>query len=318
MPVCSDRTADVLSPPIRHLFDALCSSPFAAAPERGDELKALVSRSGICAHPDPLTECWKFEAIPTLGKRIFVGNRTLERLWAYCYGYSTIITESQKAGAADLTRTNNQDEYLLAFAAVTWAHQQKAEHIEGAWPNWLPDPRMTATLEHVHAANEIFLMTAGRILLHEIAHVVFADAGTSSADPRHEEFRADEWADRWMLDDWMTYGGDERIFIKRCLGIACSHAPSLVLGLHPAKPSKSHPPPVRRINLFLNRVRTGIPSAKRRRDFPAAFLWMIYLKALVDEKVIQEAVPLPNSYHEAFAHYAEHFEHREEAEDVSR
>lgn len=39
-------------------------------------------------------------------------------------------------------------------------------------------------------------MSAGRILLHEIAHVVFADAGTNSEDPREEEFRSDEWAVR--------------------------------------------------------------------------------------------------------------------------
>ena len=308
LPVCANTSPDRLSPAIRHLFDAFRASPYAAAPERARELKAIVAGSEICLHPDPLAESWKFEAIPNLGKRIFVGNRTLERLWAYCYGYSTIITESQKAGASELSAVENKEEYQIAFAAVTWAHQEQREHIEEPWPNWLPDPRMTRELEHVHAANEIFLMTAGRILLHEIAHVVFADAGISSPDPKEEEFRADEWADKWMLDKWMDYGGDGLVFIKRCLGIACSHAPALVLGFEPEQPSLTHPPPIQRVHSFLKRMGAGVPSAKRRRDFPAAFLWMIYLKTLVDKKVIQEQAAVPKSYVEAFSRYASHFE----------
>ena len=113
---------------------------------------------------------------------------------------------------------------------LNWAEQSNREDIELGWPGALPDPRMVSNPVHVAAANEIFLMTAGRILLHEIAPVVFADAGTSSADPREEEFRADEWADHWMLHKWTDHDSDERVFIKRCLGLAAAHAPAVVLG----------------------------------------------------------------------------------------
>jgi hypothetical protein len=314
LPLC-EEAKDVpetgLSPQLAHLFEAFRCSPYAAAPERADELKSIVETAGMCMRPDPLAESWKFDAIPSLGKRIFVGTRTLERLWAYCYGYSTIITEMQKAGSASLNEVENKEEYQLAFYAINWAEQADREDIEGPWPVALPDPRMTAELEHVHAANEIFLMSAGRILLHEIAHVVFADAGTSSEDPREEEFRADEWADRWMLDRWTEYGGDENIFVKRCLGIAVAHAPAIILGFNPPRRSLTHPSPVARVARFLDRIPAGVPSEKRRKDFPAAFLWMILLNTLVRNKVIQEEVAVPASYQEAFGRYAAYFDKEE-------
>ena len=151
-------------------------------------------------------------------------------------------------------------------------------------------------------------MTAGRILLHEIAHVVFADAGTSSDDPKQEEFRADEWADNWMLEQWSKYGADERILIKRCLGIAVAHAPAIRLGVLPERPSLTHPSPIRRVVEFFNRIGTGTPSAKRRKDFPAAFLWMILLKTLIDKKVLATRPEVPSSYQEAFDLHAAHYD----------
>lgn len=310
-PLC-DEAKDVdkigLSPQLAHLFEAFRSSPFAAAPERASELSQIVNRAGMCMRPDPRAESWRFEAIPTLGKRIFVGTRTLERLWAYSYGFTTIITQNQLQAQQGASDVPNPDEYLLAFYAVNWADQEKREDIEGPWPDCLPDPRMTAELEHVYAANEVFLMTAGRILLHEIAHVVFADAGTSSDDPKEEEFRADEWADNWMLNQWKSYGTDERIFIKRCLGIALAHAPAIRLGVQPERPSVTHPSPIARVVQFFDRIPTGLPTANRRTDFPAAFLWMILLKTLIDKKVITAQPEVPSSYHEAFNLHAAHYE----------
>jgi Peptidase U49 len=310
-PLC-DEAKDVaaigLSPQLAHLFEAFRSSPFAAAPERASELQEIIERAGMCMRPDARGESWRFEAIPTLGKRIFVGTRTLERLWAYSYGFTAIITELQLQAQKGAESVPNPDEYLLAFYAVKWADQEDREDIEEPWPSALPDPRMTAQLEHVHAANEVFLMTAGRILLHEIAHVVFADAGTSSIDPKDEEFRADEWSDNWMLDQWKRYGTDERIFIKRCLGIAFAHTPAIRLGIQPERPSETHPSPIRRVVQFFDRIGTGLPSAKNPKDFPAAFLWMILLKTLVDKKILAAQPEVPSSYQEGFNLHAAHYE----------
>lgn len=303
-----------LSPQLAHLFGAFRSAPYAAAPERADELRRIVERTGMCMRLDPRAEDWKFEAIPNLGRRIFIGNRTLERLWAYCYGYTTIFSEIQKAGAADPKAMHNKEEYLLAFYAINWANQLEREHVELPWPDALPSPLMTGDLEHIHSANEIFLITAGRIMLHEIAHVVFADAGTDSEDPKEEEFRADEWADWWMLARWTDYGTDERIYIKRCLGIAIAHAPALILGFMPQRTSPTHPPPIYRVLRFIERMGTSSPLTRRPKNLPATFLWMILLKVLVDNKVLDKEPDLPASYRDAFMQYARYFEKARDAE----
>mgnify|MGYP007010105354 CR=1 FL=1 len=116
-----------------------------------------------------------------------------------------------------------------------------------------------------------------------------------------------------MLDQWTEYGSDERIFIKRCLGIALSHAPAIRLGFQPENPSQTHPSPIARVVRFFDHIGAGRPSEKKPKDFPAAFLWMTLLKTLIDRKILTAEPEIPSTYQEAFNLHSQHYEARSRA-----
>ncbi len=296
---------------LRPLVRPFQSSPFSVAPERQADLVTLRDKYDIRIYIKVDEKDWLFHEF-RLGKRIFVGLRTLERLWAYCYGYNAMITELQRAGADGFVGIRNPGEYGLAFQVLEWASQKKLSDVEGPWPDFLPEPGLKDKLEHVEAANHFFLMMSGRLLLHEFAHTILDHHNAPDTPPdilKSEEFAADEWADRWMLDQWEKYALDERVFIGRCLGIALAYAPALILGIDATQPSKSHPSPIERILAFIDRhLPCGNPLERRTIDFPCAFL-MTIASHLVFMKTKEPPPndPIPDTYHDWFVRYAKYF-----------
>src|SRR5207247_605994 len=102
---------------LQPLINPFQSSPFHVAPERQDEMLALRDKHDIRIHLKADAEDWLFQEF-RMGKRIFVGLRTLERLWAYCYGYNTIASELQAASEASVKAMPNPEEYQLAFGIL--------------------------------------------------------------------------------------------------------------------------------------------------------------------------------------------------------
>jgi hypothetical protein len=130
-----------------------------------------------------------------------------------------MTTELQKAGGV-FNSIVNHTEYEFGYNLLEWASQTKLADIEGEWPDALPDPSHANELEHVKAANHIFLMTSGRLLLHEFAHAVLGhltEQGTPPETLKQEELDADAWADAWMLEKWSDYKTDEKVFTGRCM-----------------------------------------------------------------------------------------------------
>lgn len=296
---------------LRPLTRPFQSSPFSVAPEREHELLALRDQFDIRIYLKADAKDWLFQEF-RMGKRIFVGLRTLERLWAYCYGYNAMITELQRAGADGFVGIRNSAEYGLAFQILEWASQKKLPDIEGPWPDNLPSPSSQGELEHVKTANHFFLMMSGRLLLHEFAHTVLdhqTAPDTPAATLKAEEFAADEWADRWMLDRWQDYNDDERVLIGRCLGIALAYAPALILGIDAKEPSESHPSPIERILAFIDRhLPNGNPMDRRAIDFPCAFLMTIASHLIfMKTKEPPPNEPIPTTYREWFVRYAPFF-----------
>jgi Peptidase U49 len=295
---------------LRPLMKAFQSAPFNVAPERDKELLVLRDKYDIRIYLKADAEDWLFQEF-RLGKRIFVGLRTLERLWAYCYGYNTIVTELQKAALAGVEQLQNQGEYKLAFYLLDWASQKKLADIEGDWPDLLPDPSLVDELEHVKTANHIFLMMSGRLLLHELAHTVLGHSNAPDTPPdvlKREEFEADAWADNWMLEKWKDYKSDEKVFIGRCLGIAFANAPPLILGLDAKSPSASHPSPIERIVDFAERNSlNGNPNDQRPIDFPCAFLTTIAAHLVFMRHKTAPVMPIPKTYKEWFRRFASYF-----------
>ncbi len=294
---------------LRPLMKAFQSAPFHVAPEREKELLVLRDKYDIRIYLKGDAENWLFEERRML-KKIFIGLRTLERLWAYCYGYNAIVSELQKADG-DGQAVANQPEFRLGFQLLEWASQKELRDIEGGWPHSLPDPSDSEQLEHVRAANHIFLVMSGRLLLHEFAHTVLEHGtkpGVTSEVLKSEEIEADKWADDWMLQRWTDYKRDEKVFIGRCLGIACAHVPTLVLGLDAKIVSPSHPSPIERILSFVSRhLGVGNPLDRRPIDFPAAFLVTVASQLVFMKHKVLLFEPVPSTYEKWFRRFERYF-----------
>ncbi len=90
---------------------AFQSSPFHVAPESEAEMARLRDHYGIRIQLKGDAKDWLFEEFRIFElNRIFVGLRSLERLWAYCCGYTIITTELQKASGA-FAAIENPTEY---------------------------------------------------------------------------------------------------------------------------------------------------------------------------------------------------------------
>jgi hypothetical protein len=296
---------------LQPLIAAFQSSPFRVAPEREAEMIRIRDQYGIRIHLKGDEKDWLFEGVRLFDlQRIFIGLRSIERLWAYCYGYTAITTELQKA-KGKFGSIENEAEFQLGFNLLEWASQKTLAEREGGWPEILPDPSQTGKLEHIEAANHFFLMTSGRILLHEFAHTILEHLtaqGTSPEILKREELEADAWADAWMLDKWKEYKPDEKVFIGRCMGIAFAHAPSLIFGIDKQHESATHPNPVRRILLFIDRyLPNGNPADKRPIDLPCGFLLVIAGHLLFKKQKAFNWHPLPNTYHDLFARFEPYF-----------
>src|SRR6266481_5967157 len=100
MEITDAKPEDVPSK-LRPLMAAFQSAPFHVAPEREKAMEQLVAKYAVRIQLKADPKDWLFEEFRIFElNRIFVGLRSLERLWAYCYAYTTITTELQKAGGA--------------------------------------------------------------------------------------------------------------------------------------------------------------------------------------------------------------------------
>src|ERR1035438_4552965 len=310
MEIADAKSEDVPSK-LQPLIATFQSSPFQVAPEREAEMLHLRDKYGIRIQLKADARDWLFEEFRIFElNRIFLGLRSIERLWAYCYAYTTITTELQKA-AGSYDSIENDAEYQLACRLLDWASQEKLADREGEWPDILPNPSHVDGLEHVEAANYFFLMTSGRLLLHEFAHTVLGHNtahGTPSEVLIREEFEADAWADSWMLARWRDYKTDEKVFVGHCMGVAFAHAPSLIFGIDRKEASQSHPGPIQRIVSFIDRhLPGGNPTDKRLVDLPFAFLLVVTGHLLFIKQKPFDWHPLPPTYSELFARFEPYF-----------
>lgn len=289
------------------LIDDFKRSASGVAPERSDLIKGIQERFNFRITLDANDRKWIFEGLRIFElSQIKVSLRSLERLWAYCYGYSTLTTEIQKVGE-NYHAVLDSNEYKLAVRSLEWASQDTLEAEEGEWPDYLPDPSQKDSSDSVRSANNFFLMTSGRILLHEIAHFELnhnTSLGTDCEVLRREEIEADAWADDWMLGNWQELSDEREVYINRCMAIAFTHAMSLIFGFGRAEPSPNHPSPIDRINSFVNKhIPGGNPGEKRPIDLPLGFLLVIIGYLCWKHQKPFDWEPIPQSYPELFERF---------------
>lgn len=226
----SSKQTTPQAPPshVHSLLESLAASPTKIAPERVEELKALVEKHGIELMVKDNGET-SFE-MGAMYSRVFTPMRVYHHLWSTALYFAALYIER---GAA--------------------AHAGKAEvdlntpDIEKVWGNYLlsceclkkntdyPLPpnatEITPRRDYIALADELFLSMVAFCLLHEIAHLESGDSKTDEEGaplnkntPLQIEFAADKWAYDWILASWIQFSIDQKVFVKRTLGIIFSLA----------------------------------------------------------------------------------------------
>lgn len=243
----------------RRFAPGIAASPFNVAPERETDLRRIRDDKGL--RIDFVEDEPGFHLKTTVHDgRISFGIRTIERMWAYSYGYFALVQALQRDQASGRPLDLVGDPQLRdAMTLLDWAYKRERKKTDDPWPNTAPVPHPSPVKGSLSfGANETFFMMAGWMLLHEIGHIVFAHPvalGEPSCELIAQEKEADDWAFAWMLDNWKDYQGDDaRIFAKRTIGIALGLSIFTSLEVYDRTYGDgTHPDPPERLYRFLNR-----------------------------------------------------------------
>jgi hypothetical protein len=295
--ILKNAPPELIDSPLQSLIKNFQASPFKVAPEREDELRRLYEANPVRILVDSERKEWIFEHRRILNNSIYVGLPTIERLWAYSYAYAAIVRIIQRFGLHFFQNPTASDQFAQAARILTWARDADLNGRYEVWSEDLPRPIVESSDDLIKHANHFFLMSAGRILLHEFAHAHLHNDRDKRGDSKTEEHEADSWADHWMLDKWRSYGTNELVFIGRCTGIVISHAPALHFDLLREKPSETHPLTLERIRRFIAEfLPTSSPARPKQLDVPCAFLMVILGLNVFDKGIEFSWLPYPDTY----------------------
>lgn len=232
------------------LEDLILASTLRVAPEQEASLVALFSQEGITIRFDRQAHDL-LVGVSLATNEVVLGTRCLARLWghvyAYCSLYKTCVQESDQQEFHALPTGFQAGRNLLEWAL----RDQLAANLRQ--PPVAPSPsaprpadRSGTNLERI--VTEVFLVTCGYLIHHEISHVRLGHA-RSKADPRDNEFEADEGAAKWIL----AHATGEWVLKKRYLGIACALLWLYSLQVHQlSEPASStHPPAALRLQAIM-------------------------------------------------------------------
>jgi hypothetical protein len=185
-------------------FRFAARAPLNIAPERGEELASEISGSDKWQLLPSETEANFYAVVPD--GAIYLSYAGLASLWCIAYAafhVADIASRSQRA-AKQPGQTNI--DITADFEAL-----KIREHIEYAralykadldWPDHLPPPPTSPRFNTPEGrVNNVFYGALSWILLHEISHVHHGDVRLLPGSLRvQQEYRADDFATRWILD----------------------------------------------------------------------------------------------------------------------
>jgi Peptidase U49 len=261
-----------VSTPLNPLLGALHKAVFTIAPEREDELAALIKTNQISGEVETNEHGLVGES-SVLIRRIWVGLPSMEEVWAFSYGAAYVWNELQKTsfkGSLSLTQT---PEANAARELLTWAILRRIGEAN-PWPPELPQPDgSNAEPKNIELASQIFYSIVAFLELHEFAHIILnhrSDFETPSDERIRAEFEADEWAYDWILDQWRSIQNDEAVYIKRSVMVAAALATVACLELYsdPVVSKITHPNPIDRLLRYL------IKHANEITELPWIHAWL--------------------------------------------
>lgn len=209
---------------IKHLLLDLGKVFERIAPEHGRDLDLRTRDVTMAVVDSPVFRC---EA--TAGyKLIVLSTRTIELTWAFSYAWWVFYQTVPMGTKADGKVHDMPAHPVLANALrlLDWAVKERSGGAGEAWPENLPMPsarRRFGSSEHV--ADEMTLVGAAFMVLHELAHT-YLDPGVD--DLMHER-ECDQEAARWMLGDEDVPSDQRR---KRALGLAVALLLIATKGIH--------------------------------------------------------------------------------------
>lgn len=227
------------------LFRSASRTPFHIAPERAELLASDIFGVKKWKILPSDTEA-NFYALPT-ECAIYLAYAGMASLWCLAYAafhIADVASRLQRDSKA--TRATHIDigEYGAAMRIGEYlAYARSLCHADVTWPDNLETPKPDAPRQSVQGRiNNVFFGALSWLMLHEIAHVHHTDELVIPADQRiRQEFRADNFATQWVLQD--SGSGLKREFrvLMICVALAW-------LFLHESAKGKgpTHPPAMAR------------------------------------------------------------------------
>lgn len=250
---------------VQSLLQRVAGSPSWIAPERTEELNALVEKHGIELYINDKGE--KSFDMGTIFGKIFVPMRVLHHLWAAALFFAALYIEKDRLALRGKTEVNLNDPEIERV----WANYLLSCKCFKEDRNYPPPPStedITPRTDYIELADELFIEMASFCILHEVAHLENGDSKTADdgtplnqADPHEIEFAADSWAYDWTLSRCDQFSNDSKVFIKRTLGIIFSLAMIDEFRHHKgAAFASSHPEACDRLLRFFEDYKSQIAS----------------------------------------------------------
>ena len=163
-----------------------------------------------------------FAGIDENGGYIRIGLAVLERLWAYCYGFTVIVEIVKQTVPGKIIELKDKPEAALAWKFLKWAYAGEKERVRYKWEEDFPMPGSTSDDPFVENTDKFFAMVIGFFILHEMGHIILGHL-KEPIDPAKaisEELAADAFAARLMLERCPRDKEPDTLFIARANAIA--------------------------------------------------------------------------------------------------
>jgi hypothetical protein len=243
------------------LFNLARRAPFNIAPEQGEKLaNEIFTPHGEWSLKSSESEVGFYAIVES--KEICLTYAGLASLWCLAYTAYQIIDISNKCQRSknfqnqtcidigEQFNTLNLDSYL------SYASSLMNKNLP--WQTGLSLPNSQADLGSIDGRiNNIFFGALSWIMLHEIGHVHYDDSHFSPVDKaRKEEYRADDFATKWILDN--AGNGIKREFRILMISVAISW---LFLSEKEHGQGQTHPPAILRFKEAVSLFNVGHRSS---------------------------------------------------------
>jgi Peptidase U49 len=246
--------------PICPLVRQFLGSAFSLAPENEANLIQIRDVLNLTIVPIINETGFTLEVVPEESK-IFVGIRTIERIWAFSYCYAHMLLQAQaKEQHSPLATGIIVSRPTEVVDLLFWAHKS-ATNDSLPWPHRSPKPESPTTDGTIKLANECFIGASGWMLFHELGHVLQKHSAYRLIETEANklfnhglEFGADKFAFDYILTDWKKYSDDTLVFVKRALliGVALTILAADAAFAGGTLESHTHPSPLDRVEAFLD------------------------------------------------------------------